>query len=362
MDLLAGCADVVVAACDLDKTLHPPHGPKHAEQLRANIKAMFAFEAAGGFVFPVTGNNLLLAQRKFQDPDDESRMLRELKANPGIFTNGGLVLGPHGKEIEKHALGNLYVKDHPRGLDFFSALIDFVDEEVASGSLLKDVGVFCLTPEIALVYDGAPSNGDAYAESQRVTAQRASREELIARRCEILLFLFLFPPVTAPAGAAAEEYKATTLPRQTKVADALKERGLANCSYEGGEVSGVGGGIKVTCMKDPWPEIDINVAGVDKGKALSRFLQNADVLQFLGQTGIDPAMQVVVFGDAPNDIPMFQRIADVQPRLRVAMPDADETLVSLSNVRAEVSDVLEQLCEAKRHRTGGGASAGYGIA
>ena len=33
-------------------------------------------------------------------------------------------------------------------------------------------------------------------------------------------------------------------------------------------------GIKLTPMRDPWPEMDICVGGVDKGSALHRFLRS----------------------------------------------------------------------------------------
>ena len=47
---------ILVAACDLDKTVYPPAGPNHDKQLAANVASMFRFESVGGFVFPVTGD------------------------------------------------------------------------------------------------------------------------------------------------------------------------------------------------------------------------------------------------------------------------------------------------------------------
>ncbi len=121
---------IEVAAVDLDKTLYPPKGPNHSMQLRANINAMVRFEALGGFVFPVTGNNLSLAQEKYKDPDDKTGSmspLRNVHKHPGIFSNGSLVLGPGGKEIEKQTLGQLILNDQPKKLDFVTALLDFMD-------------------------------------------------------------------------------------------------------------------------------------------------------------------------------------------------------------------------------------------
>merc|ERR1712061_172380 len=108
-------------------------GPGHQKQLEKNIAAMAMYEGAGGIVFPVTGNNLLLAQREFMDPQDETRMLRDIRSSPGIFLNGALALGPQGHVLERWALGDvrLYSKDDlskqvmPESVDFVTALLEF---------------------------------------------------------------------------------------------------------------------------------------------------------------------------------------------------------------------------------------------
>lgn len=340
---------IIVAACDLDKTLFPPSGPNHATQLRKNIQAMFDFENAGGFVFPVTGNNLLLAQKKFMDPEDGIRMLRELRAHPGIYMNGGLVLGPHGKEIEKHALGNLHLWEHPHGVDFITGLLHFWDE-CLKGPLLDDVGVLLLTSEHMAGYDIAFCNVDGYSKSQGVTAMKWNREEVIRNKSDISLILLLFSPIVSgkTPEEAREEYEMHIKPKQVAVQEAIHKYGLGNCSYVR-EHSRAGHGIHMTLMKDPWPEIDITVAGVDKGTALSRFLGDRDILSHLRQECIDPGTQLAVFGDAPNDVPMFKGVGDAQPGLRVRMPFADDTaLIENSNMSGEVADVLQLVCEAKR--------------
>ena len=70
---------------------------------------MYEFEKAGGFVFPVTGNSFCNAQPKFMSPDGKT-MLRDVAKHPGIFNNGGLMIGEHGEVLEKHALGSLVMK------------------------------------------------------------------------------------------------------------------------------------------------------------------------------------------------------------------------------------------------------------
>jgi hypothetical protein len=126
---LGPAAHISVAACDLDKTLYPPAGPQRAKQLCDNVKAVKAFERLGGFVFPVTGNNPPQAQVKFLD--SAGRPLRHVSEHPGIFCNGGLVLGPRGVEIERHALGTLQMEgsawDGAPPTDFVTALLAWWD-------------------------------------------------------------------------------------------------------------------------------------------------------------------------------------------------------------------------------------------
>ena len=55
---------------------------------------------------------------------------------------------------------------------------------------------------------------------------------------------------------------------------------------------GVGEGIKLTIMKDPWPEMDICVGGVDKGSALARLLRHPAVRTHLGAERIDASTHV----------------------------------------------------------------------
>lgn len=111
------------------------------------------------------------------------------------------------------------------------------------------------------------------------------------------------------------------------------------------------------------------VGGVNKGATLGRFLRHQEILKCLDMQVIDPARQVAVFGDAPNDVSMFQSVqtfdlekshqspvnTDPQrcaggvsrPALRVAMPHADcDALLELSNCVAEVDEVLRELAMA----------------
>ncbi len=177
-----------------------------------------------------------------------------------------------------------------------------------------------------------------------------SREHIISMKTEILQAIFLFPPIaTKDHGDARSEYEEKVKPRQQSVETALRNKGLASCCYPGCENAEVGNGVKVTIMKDPWPEIDLNVAGADKGKALARFLKNKDVLKYLRYSSIDPASQVAVFGDAANDVPMFKAMGGERAGLRIHMPHADDLeLIKNSNIKSEVADILHMICDAKK--------------
>merc|ERR1712187_583105 len=131
-------------------------------------------------------------------------------------------------------------------------------------------------------------------------------------------------------------------------------------------------GIQVFPMRDPWPSIDMLVGGVNKGATLGRFLRRPEILKYLDMPVIHPARHVAVFGDAPNDVSMFQSVQTLDleasqqsptksmdsqrlrnaskfscAALRVAMPHADcEALLEMSNCVAEVDEVLRELAMA----------------
>ena len=363
-------SDILIAACDLDKTFYPPMGPQQGEQLAKNVRAMAAFEAAGGFVFPVTGNNPPQAQAKFVDATN-GKALRYVHEHPGIFCNGGLVLGVGGAELARHALGDLYMHAEPQA-DFVSALLDFWDGPIDPGrrtdrgALLAGIGLLFFFPDHLAGYERAYEQVEAFCASQRVWPHCASRAELVEKRQSVLQIVLLFPPLEVGGGESAEEaYQARCKPWQLRVVAAMEAEGLSRCAGRSGGSSGGGSsgggssgggssgtsasGLKITPMKDPWPEVDICVGGVDKGSALAAFLTHPEVLSYLRVPRIEPSRHVAVFGDAANDVPMFRAIGGASPALRVGMPHAThEELVRLSNRRAEVSDVLEAICEARK--------------
>mmetsp|Transcript_22681 Transcript_22681/g.61426 ORF Transcript_22681/g.61426 Transcript_22681/m.61426 type:complete len:360 (+) Transcript_22681:146-1225(+) len=348
---------IFIAACDLDKTVYPPAGPHQLQQLHANVEAMAAFEETGGLVFPVTGNNLLMAQAKF---DVNGERLRDLGAKPGVFMNGGLVLGPEGKELERHALGHLHLTVGgatvgsdavAAGPDVVTAMVRFF-EEARNAPLVERLGLLFFTPTHLLTVASVAANTAEYCRDQRVPLTTLSRDEVLDKREEMLLLLVLFPTHEAGGGAPLD-YETVLRPWQERIKEAMEAAGILQCRTTAQDAPpGVGQGLKLTLQSAPWPEIDVNVAGVDKGTALARFLEAPSVKDYLGidrESKVQPAKHVAVFGDAANDVPMFEAIGGERPGLRVAMPHAtDASLNALANERGEVSEVLQRLSAARR--------------
>lgn len=334
------------AACDLDKTLYPPPGPEHYSQLVANVDAMCKFEESGGMVFPVTGNNLQMAQQKFMDPRQNKKMLRDVRKNPGIFTNGALVLGAEGKILEKHSLGNLICKQGKRN-DFITQLLDFFDEHQHK-PIIEDVGLLVSCSDLLVGYKNAYSHSEAFAQHMRIPPASWSREDILQHRKDVLQVIILFPELkSADSRTQCQEYLQVIRPRQEELQRAFRSYGLLDCAYEEETISGVGAGINLILMKDPWPSLDINVAGVNKGTALKRFLKNTAVINSLIRPTFPTAETVAVFGDAANDVPMFEEVNGFKPLWRVAMPHAtDPDLLLACNVRAQVGETLMRFVDA----------------
>lgn len=275
-------SEVLVAACDLDKTVYPPAGPGQAEQLAANIAAMAAFERVGGFVFPVTGNNPPQAQVKFRAPSGAT--LRDVSKHPGIFCNGGLILGPNGVELERQTLGTLNMcgaqweaSASEAPMDFVTALLTFWDAP-AQRDLTAGVGLLFFLPDALLGYEAAYEHVEGFCRSQRVQPTRGSRATILAQKDSVLQLVLLFPPLAAGASseAAQAEYEASRRPWQEQLQQAMEAAGLTSCrvttpsgrpppassaTRPSPPPAPAADGVKFTLMKDPWPEMDITVGG-----------------------------------------------------------------------------------------------------
>jgi hypothetical protein len=101
----------------------------------------------------------------------------------------------------------------------------------------------------------------------------------------------------------------------------------------------------------PWCETNIVMSGVNKGQSLNRFIHCTSVVQQLGHVNV--ATDVIVAGDAANDLPMFLPWGHVddfngmalpqtdRPGIRIIMPDAeDDKLTKESNLKNKVWELL----------------------
>jgi hypothetical protein len=108
----------------------------------------------------------------------------------------------------------------------------------------------------------------------------------------------------------------------------------------------------------PWCETNIVKQGVNKGQSLNRFINSPSVKGVLRE--VDVGKNVMVAGDAQNDLPMFLGWGQVdefrglklevtaKPAIRVIMPDADdEKLLAESNVKNKCHEVLEAVLNSR---------------
>jgi len=322
-------------------------------------------------------------------------MGRDIRSSPGIFLNGALSLGPGGHVLERWALGDvrLYSKDGlskqvmPESIDFVTALLEFALKHKES-ALLKNIGLALLTEDELLAFDGLECSEtvENLARMHQVTSRRASYEEITWKKHKVCLTIWCWPwgwDVETTSENSKRTFAEEIEPMQKDILAQMQAEGLFSCVHCTSRLTTEGTaclvssgpaheGIQVFPMRDPWPSIDMLVGGVNKGATLGRFLRHKEILDYLDMPVIVPARHVAVFGDAPNDVSMFQSVQAVDleasqqsptttkdpqrmryaselscAALRVAMPHADcKALLELSNCVAEVDEVLRELALA----------------
>lgn len=340
---------IQVVFTDLDGTLYPgdhEEEPKDKKPgLARNMEQVALLEAAGIPVIPATGNNVAFAQKKLLDL--EGNKLRDLSTTPGIYCNGGLVLGQGGKEIDAKDLGAFVPSFLDKWLDPSSAAPK--SASVCICGLTKSKALY-------LRWDGLGAAGEQvgneFVELMMIDPEPEGFKWLspLAFRAEgssILSFLMLLPKDTSTDDLLAMQ-------SWLQEADLLqftspKER----CS------NGAGKGVICKHVHVPGigPEIDISPSGVNKGSAIALMLKDAN-----SSLGVDvdhhEGHSVAVFGDAGNDVELFGMRRDsagsaleplglgYRPQIRVAMPWAnDELLLKDANVVSTMDRVLARIHE-----------------
>jgi len=239
-----------------------------------------------------------------------------------------------------------------------------------------------------LAFDGLECSEtvENLARMHQVTSRRASYEEIVSKRHKVCLTIWCWPwgwDVETTSENSKKTFTEEIEPMQKIILAQMQAEGLFDCVHcssclttEGTACLVSSGaaheGIQVFPMRDPWPSIDMLVGGVNKGATLGRFLKHQQILKCLDMPVIVPGRHVAVFGDAPNDVSMFQSVQTLdlealqqnsmntmdpqclrcasefsRAALRVAMPHADcNALLELSNCVAEVDEVLRELAMA----------------
>eukprot|EP00927_Polykrikos_kofoidii_P010730 TRINITY_DN14525_c0_g1_i1.p1 TRINITY_DN14525_c0_g1~~TRINITY_DN14525_c0_g1_i1.p1 ORF type:complete len:312 (+),score=60.53 TRINITY_DN14525_c0_g1_i1:316-1251(+) len=307
-----------------------------------NMEQVTALEARGIPVIPATGNNVGFAQQKLLHPT-EGRKLLDLQTMPGIYCNGALVKGLGGREIDVQALGDFI----PRFLQKWLSK----ETPPPGGCASPCITGLSKTKTVMLRWDGmglaGQETGQQFCTLMMIPPEDydwLSPDDFLAQAPSVLSFLILMPMNTTEGDLLALQgwLQSTDLLR---FSDAT-----GRCSNAAGD--GVVG--KHVHVPGIGPEFDISPAGVNKGSAIAKILQ--DVQGNLGVESEGTGDDVAVFGDAGNDIELFGMMRNAsgdaleplglgfRPALRVAMPWAnDQLLLQDANVVATMDRVLERI-------------------
>ncbi|CAD7960994.1 unnamed protein product [Amoebophrya sp. A120] len=400
MERLRELVEKPLAAMDLDKTLFVEDA--NFEQFKKNLHALQRFEAAGGIGFPVTGNNLQMAGKKFdkvQEEDLQKWNSKGLRNKPGIYVNGAYIQGLHGRVIQQSALQSMKATTTPaqpgnlgqKTMDGFEFLLQFVKEKVFTDegiSKFGHIGLHFISGRESYVLDGSNMNpvrghlgGKLFLEENEYPVHTG--DELIQKINEDVFAPALTAVFVWPVEEEIErEYKGNfgskdfvekhyadnIRPKQILVMEALQQYTKELFGPEEAHKME----YEIKPLAAPWPELDVNVKGINKGASLERFLEDEEVRehlklepfvdttttsdvvptstdkntldeeQNLQKLRRDVMTKVAVYGDAANDEGMFKALPKTgeQVALRVGMTDRCSQLGNLPNVQAEVDQVL----------------------
>eukprot|EP00746_Dinoflagellata_sp_MGD_P076366 gnl/MRDRNA2_/MRDRNA2_30760_c0_seq1.p1 gnl/MRDRNA2_/MRDRNA2_30760_c0~~gnl/MRDRNA2_/MRDRNA2_30760_c0_seq1.p1 ORF type:complete len:538 (-),score=118.06 gnl/MRDRNA2_/MRDRNA2_30760_c0_seq1:18-1430(-) len=403
---LAVLKDIQVAFADLDATLFPskfdgyphhdiPHIRDCQEDLRANLEQAQKLEEQ--YKVPVvvaTGNNLVLAQKKFDIKRSDKEVggidrMRVLKTCAGIYCNGALVKGADGKEISCLALGD-YIQA------FVPAWLDATKSDAEELSSLKDVSIMGLAKdEILLLVESGDQQKPVWRTEKVAAAEFTSHMridpeqdvkplnplEFINEKDNVLSFLILFAKGTTKApDARIHEWENEIV----QVKRWLLKQGLMDFGESKASLLERPGALeaerfKVVCknvhVPGMAPEIDVSPTGVNKGSAVMKFLED-----FMKKRNAQVKNgHVAVFGDAENDIELFgkkksssgstlvqhpdlylpqihaskedvhsKKLIPFDPAVKVAMPWANELLISAATHTAKCSAIFSEIMNAKQ--------------
>jgi hydroxymethylpyrimidine pyrophosphatase-like HAD family hydrolase len=350
--------DIKLLAADLDKTLYPngmgnattPPSAEAKSHFGKNLQCYMDFMETGRYLaIPVTGNSPALAQAKF----DRSNVTFNVLKNPGVFCNGALVLGVNGV-VEYEA---------PISESLIKAIQKFAMD--GDGFLVVDgrkypFAINCMTKSQVLYFEPSEPNKQSLAIAEGWATMQLMKNDLAqydwtepdsaiwkndpAYQINLLLKSRSDMCKDDPAmedPALLGKVQAALFEKLQKVTGQVADYG-----YQGKHVL------------QPWCETNIVKQGVNKGQSLNRFIHAPSVKGVLGF--VDVGKNVMVAGDAQNDLPMFLEWGQVddfnsaklaktaKPAIRMIMPDSeDEKLRVESNVRNKCYEVLEAVLKSR---------------
>jgi hydroxymethylpyrimidine pyrophosphatase-like HAD family hydrolase len=346
--------DIKLLAADLDKTLYSngmgnattPPSPEARSHFDKNIQCYMDFMKTGKYLaIPVTGNSPPMAQAKF----DRSSVTWEVSKNPGVFCNGALVLGVKGaveydapiseslmKEIQKFAMeGDGFFEFEGRQYPF---------------------AINCMTRSQVLYFEPSTKNKDSDAIAEGWVTMQMMKHNFAPKpdaanwkndpAYQVNLLL-------KSKGDMIKDYpEMEDLALLGKVQSSLFEK-LQKVT---GPVEQYG--FQGKHVLQPWCETNIVKQGVNKGQSLNRFINAPSVKGVIGS--VDVGINVMVAGDAQNDLPMFLPWGQVdefhgsrlektaKPAIRMIMPDSeDDKLRVESNVKNKCYEVLEAVLKSR---------------
>eukprot|EP00427_Karlodinium_veneficum_P000939 CAMPEP_0169150452 /NCGR_PEP_ID=MMETSP1015-20121227/50200_1 /TAXON_ID=342587 /ORGANISM="Karlodinium micrum, Strain CCMP2283" /LENGTH=1069 /DNA_ID=CAMNT_0009219605 /DNA_START=14 /DNA_END=3223 /DNA_ORIENTATION=+ len=342
---------IKLLASDLDKTLYP-HGmgdgttdptPEARHEFDKNIAGFMAFMKSGGLAIPVTGNSPAFAQKKF----DRSTITWNVEGNGGVFCNGALVLGIGGVIEYSAPVPTMMLKQLQAWAAESDGFFQFEGKRYP-------FAVNCVTKS-KLLY--LPPKHES-RESRKVADSWASLQLMENEIVEPGFDWDMFPAyqvnlllqsrsdLLKEYPASEEDVDSRITIMQIALLDLLERRigRLDSVGCQGAHVI------------EPWCETTISICGVSKGQSLNRFIHSKSVQQVLGV--VDVGREVMVAGDAANDLPMFIEWPQVddfngetlsktgRPAVRVIMPDGDDMKLSReSTLRNKVHEVLAAIAK-----------------
>lgn len=341
-DKVTNWSRIKVVFCDLDQTFYyAPDGT-----FERNIESAARIRAKGVQVVYATGNNLALAQAKF-----EGRGV-ELCKQPGIYCNGALVLGAGGKPVAvdgvdtafAEKLGARWYKLHEKreGWSDGCGLVGLGAQTCYA--FCTGLNVYRRDEEWKMRRDRMAPASEQFFNHMQIKHEHVTTVEIMQG---LGIISDAFKNAFSQENADRVLSLILLLPHfdgdKTKQGDAKKHaqdwlvrEGLF--TFDEGSSEGKNKRLRVVCRHVGastaiGPEIDMSPSGVNKGSAVETFLARMNSEEKREYVENE---DVAACGDADNDLALFGNRESYEPVVRLAMPKR-----STANLQAKATHVGE---------------------